>query len=173
MSSLANADPVVRFETTMGNFDIDLYAEDAPKTVENFVQYVSDGHFDGLIFHRVIPGFVAQGGGMEPGMKQRETREPIGNEADNGRKNKRGTLSMARTQDPHSATSQFFINFVDNVPLDHTAKTTSGWGYAVFGEIADGMDVIDQMAKQATGSSGFHRDVPKEDIVVTRAYVVE
>ncbi|MEA3292610.1 MAG: peptidylprolyl isomerase [Pseudomonadota bacterium] len=151
---------------------IKLDFEKAPATAENFLEYVKSGHYDGLVFHRVIPGFMVQGGGMEPGMKERATRAPIQNEADNGLKNERGTLSMARTNDPHSASSQFFINVKDNSFLDHTSKNPQGWGYAVFAEVVDGMDVVDKIVAVPTGNRGSHGDVPLEDVVIEKAEVV-
>jgi peptidyl-prolyl cis-trans isomerase A (cyclophilin A) len=156
----------VRFETSLGDFTVELYEDEAPATVENFLRYVDDGHFDGTVFHRVIPGFVVQGGGMTAEMRQKPTRAPIRNEADNGLKNRRGTLSMARTNDPNSATSQFFVNLVDNIALD---PGRGGAGYAVFGCISDGMAVVDQMAKARTGNKGMHQDVPLEPILVKKA----
>jgi len=157
---------VVVFETSKGPFSIELLSDDAPKTVENFLQYVDDGFFDGTVFHRVIPGFVIQGGGFTSEMTQKDTRPPIANEADNGQKNLRGTLSMARTSDINSATSQFFVNLADNAFLDHG---TRDFGYAVFGRVVDGMEVIDAIAAVPTGSSGGHQDVPVEPVVVHSA----
>jgi cyclophilin family peptidyl-prolyl cis-trans isomerase len=157
---------VVVFETSKGPFTIELLSDDAPKTVENFLQYVDDGFFDGTVFHRVIPGFVIQGGGFTSEMTQKDTRAPIANEADNGQKNLRGTLSMARTSDINSATSQFFVNLADNAFLDHG---TRDFGYAVFGRVVDGMEVIDAIAAVPTGSSGGHQDVPVEPVVVHSA----
>jgi cyclophilin family peptidyl-prolyl cis-trans isomerase len=157
---------MIRFETSLGDFTIELFDKEAPITVQNFLEYVDAGHFDGTVFHRVIPGFVVQGGGMTADMKQKSTRAPIRNEADNGLKNRRGTLSMARTNDPHSATSQFFINLVDNAFLD---PGRNGAGYAVFGCITEGMSVVDAMAKVKTGRRGMHDDVPVEPIVVKSA----
>ena len=157
---------MVRFETSLGAFTIEFFDDDAPVTVENFLQYVDDGHFDGTVFHRVIPGFVVQGGGMTADMKQKPTRAPIRNEADNGLKNRRGTLSMARTNDPHSATSQFFVNLVDNAFLD---PGRGGAGYAVFGCVTEGMDVIDRIAAVKTGNKAGHQDVPVTPIEVTSA----
>jgi peptidyl-prolyl cis-trans isomerase A (cyclophilin A) len=161
---------MVRFSTSLGDITLELYPDEAPITVENFLQYVDDGFYDGTIFHRVIPGFVVQGGGMEEGLTRKETREPIKNEADNGLKNLRGTLSMARTQVVDSATSQFFINLKDNPFLDHG---TRDFGYAVFAKVIDGMDVVDQMAQVKTGNRGGHQDVPVEPIVLTKAERVE
>jgi peptidyl-prolyl cis-trans isomerase B (cyclophilin B) len=155
-----------------GVITLELDAAKAPKTVENFLQYVRDGHYDGTIFHRVIDGFMIQGGGFEPGMKQKPTRAPIENEATNGLKNDRYTIAMARTQAPHSATAQFFINVADNGFLNHTAPTLQGWGYAVFGKVKSGTEVVDAIRKVATGRRGFHDDVPLQDVVITKAVVV-
>lgn len=168
----SNDCPVVRMSTSAGDIDIEVFASSAPQTAENFLTYVRDGFYDGLIFHRVIPDFVIQGGGFEPGMKQRPTRSPIQNEADNGLKNETGALSMARTQDPHSASSQFFINLKHNDFLDHTAKTQQGWGYAVFARVIAGMEVVTQIAGRETDTVGQFQDVPVEDIVITRAVVL-
>ena len=161
---------MIRFETSLGNFTIELYEKDAPVTTQNFLAYVDAGHFDDTVFHRVIPGFVIQGGGMTADMRQKTTRAPIRNEADNGIKNRRGTLSMARTNDPHSATSQFFVNLVDNAFLD---PGRGGAGYAVFGCVIEGMDVVDRIAQAKTGNKGGHQDVPIEPIVVKSATRVE
>lgn len=161
----------VLFETSLGNIEIELDDEKAPKTAENFAAYVREGFFDGTIFHRVIPGFVVQGGGMLPGLKQKQGRDPIRNEGTNGLKNLRGTLSMARTADPHSATSQFFINLVDNSALDHKSPTASLWGYAVFGRVISGMETVDAMAQVRTGRMGAHSDVPVEDIILIKASI--
>ena len=157
---------MIRFETSLGGFTIELFEKDAPATVQNFLDYVDAGHFDGTVFHRVIPGFVVQGGGMTEDMKQKSTRAPNRNEADNGVKNRRGMLSMARTNDPHSATSQFFINLVDNSSLD---PGRGGAGYAVFGCVSESMSLIDAMAKVNTGRRGMHDDVPAEPIKVISA----
>ena len=155
---------MIRFETTLGNVDIKLFPEEAPLTVENFLSYVRSGFFEDTVFHRIIPGFVVQGGGLTADMDRKQTHAPIRNEADNGLKNRRGTLSMARTQDPHSATSQFFINLSDNVALDCGGGNP---GYAVFAEVVAGMEVVDAMARVETGRRGFHDDVPIEPILVT------
>lgn len=163
---------MIKLHTNHGVISIELNAEKAPKTAQNFIDYVSAGHYNGTIFHRVIDGFMIQGGGFEPGMKQKPVRAPIENEANNGLKNKRGTLAMARTNDPHSATAQFFINVVDNSFLDHTAPTGSGWGYCVFASVVDGMDAVDKIRAVKTGSSGFHQDVPVEDVIIERAEIV-
>jgi cyclophilin family peptidyl-prolyl cis-trans isomerase len=160
----------VVMETTMGTIKLELFDDKAPITCVNFRRYVNEGFFNGLIFHRVIPGFVVQGGGFEPGMKKRNTHEPIVNEADNGLKNSRGTLSMARTQDIYSATSQFFINVVDNQSLDHRGKTPSAFGYAVFAKVIEGMDVVDKIVAVPTGHMGPHGDVPKTDVIMTKVY---
>ncbi len=153
----------------LGTITLELDAAKAPKTVENFLAYVSKGHFDGTIFHRVIPGFMIQGGGFEPGMTQKPTDKPIENEANNGLKNDKYTIAMARTNDPHSASSQFFINVADNGFLNHTAPSAQGWGYAVFGKVVAGTDVVDKIAAVKTGQKGYHGDVPKEDVVIAKA----
>jgi cyclophilin family peptidyl-prolyl cis-trans isomerase len=166
--------PQVKLETNLGDIILKLDSARAPATVENFLTYVREGHYDGTIFHRVIPNFMAQGGGYTEDFKHRSTHKAIKNEADNGLKNKRGTIAMARTSDPHSATSQFFINFVDNAFLDYKSSTPQGWGYAVFGEVTEGMDVVDKMAKIPTGSGGpMASDVPKTPIILEKATVVE
>ncbi len=157
---------MVVFETSIGAFTIELYPDAAPITVENFLQYVDDGFFDGTVFHRVIPNFVIQGGGFTEAMKQKPTRAKIKNEADNGLKNLRGTLSMARTSDVNSATSQFFVNLADNAFLDHGARD---FGYAVFGKVIEGLDVVDAIAAVETGTRGGHQDVPLQPVVVRRA----
>jgi cyclophilin family peptidyl-prolyl cis-trans isomerase len=163
----AKADnPRVRMTTSLGVIDLELDARHAPKTVSNFLQYVDSGFYNGTIFHRVIPGFMIQGGGMLPGMKEKPTRAPIQNEADNGLKNMAGTLAMARTSDPHSASAQFFINTVDNAFLDHRAKTLQGWGYTVFGKVTKGMDVLKKIEAVATGNAGMHQNVPKQDVII-------
>jgi peptidyl-prolyl cis-trans isomerase B (cyclophilin B) len=159
--------------TSQGDIIISLDAAKAPKTVANFLAYVNDGFFDGTIFHRVIDGFMIQGGGFEPGLKQKPTKAPVENEANNGLKNNKYTLAMARTQDPHSATAQFFINVANNDFLNHTAPTAQGWGYAVFGEVVEGKDVVDKMRGVATGNSGFHQNVPTTDLIITKAAVIE
>jgi peptidyl-prolyl cis-trans isomerase B (cyclophilin B) len=164
---------IVRFATNQGDLDIELHHDKAPVTAENFAQYVRDGHYDGTIFHRVIPGFMVQGGGFMPGMKQKPTREEIKNEADNGLKNVIGSVAMARTAAPHSASAQFFINVEDNEPLNFKSPTQRGWGYCVFATVVAGMDTIDQMTDIPTGSAGGHGDVPREDIVVDSATILE
>lgn len=162
----------VKLHTSHGTISIELDAEKAPETVKNFLAYVEAGHYDNTVFHRVIDGFMIQGGGFEPGMKQKSTNTSIKNEADNGLKNARGTVAMARTQDPHSASAQFFINLADNKFLDFSAPTTQGWGYCVFGHVTDGMETVDAIKAVETGSSGFHQDVPKEDVVIERAEII-
>jgi peptidyl-prolyl cis-trans isomerase A (cyclophilin A) len=156
------------FETTLGNFEVELFETEAPISAKNFLQYVDDGFFDGVLFHRVIPGFMIQGGGFEPGMKQKKVNAPIKNEATNGLKNERGTLAMARTNVVDSATAQFFVNLVDNEFLDHTGP--ANYGYAVFGKVSAGMDVIDKIAKVATTNRAGHQNVPAADIAITKAY---
>ena len=166
------ANPQVELKTTMGNIVIDLYPENAPKTVENFLQYVKDGFYDGTIFHRVISHFMIQGGGFTPDMEKKPTGEPIPNEADNGLSNKRGTIAMARTNDPHSATAQFFINVQDNMNLDHTGQSHSAaWGYAVFGRVTSGMEVVDEIRFVQTGRVGSYSDVPVEPVVIERVEI--
>lgn len=164
---------MIRMQTSKGTIEIELDAAKAPATVENFLQYVKDGFYDGTIFHRVIDGFMIQGGGLEPGMKQKNTREPIKNEADNGLKNERGTLAMARTNDPHSATAQFFINVADNAFLNFRSATADGWGYCVFGRVTNGMDVVDAIRGVATTSKSYYQDVPAEDVVIEKVEIVE
>ncbi len=162
----------VKLHTNHGVITLELDAEKAPVTVANFLAYVEAGHYNNTVFHRVIDGFMIQGGGFEPGMNQKPTGEQIKNEADNGLKNDRGTIAMARTQAPHSATAQFFINIADNDFLNFKSPDLQGWGYCVFGKVTDGMDVVDAIRKVKTGSSGFHQDVPKEDVIIERAEVV-
>ncbi len=156
----------VQMKTSAGTLRIELDDEKAPKSVSNFLAYVASGHYDGTVFHRVIKGFMLQGGGFEAGMKQKPVMDAIANEANNGLKNKRYTLAMARTSDPHSATAQFFINTVDNGFLDFRAENAQGWGYAVFGRVVEGMDVVQAIEKVATGRKGGHDDVPLEDVVI-------
>jgi peptidyl-prolyl cis-trans isomerase B (cyclophilin B) len=158
----------VQMDTSAGSLHIELDDEKAPLSVANFLEYARKGHFDGTVFHRVIKGFMLQGGGFEVGMKQKATAAAIQNEANNGLKNKRYTLAMARTGDPHSATAQFFINTVDNGFLDFTAQSPQGWGYAVFGRVVQGMEVVDSIEKVRTGRKGFHDDVPLDDVVIQR-----
>ncbi|RZT42530.1 peptidylprolyl isomerase [Cupriavidus agavae] len=163
----------VQLQTTQGVITIELDAEKAPKSVENFLSYVRKGHYDNTVFHRVIKNFMIQGGGFEPGMKQKDTDAPIENEAGNGLKNDRYTVAMARTNAPHSATAQFFINVVDNDFLNFSSPTPQGFGYAVFGKVVEGTDVVDAIKGVRTGSSGFHQDVPMEDVVIQKATIVE
>ena len=163
---------MIKLQTTHGDITIELDAAKAPKTAANFEQYVKDGHYDGTIFHRVIDGFMIQGGGFAPGMKQKDTRDPVENEAKNGLKNDHYTIAMARTSDPHSASAQFFINTSNNDFLNHTAPTPQGWGYCVFGKVTAGMDVVDKIGKVKTGRKGFHDDVPVEDVVIQKATIV-
>ena len=161
-----NHNTMLQMNTSMGSIEIELFAEQAPLSTANFLEYVNSGFFDGLIFHRVIPSFMIQGGGMDAQMREKPNKAPIQNEADNGLKNDRGTLAMARTSNPHSATSQFFINLVNNDFLNHSSKDARGWGYAVFGKVTKGMDVVDAIAQVSTGNSGYHQDVPKQPIVI-------
>jgi peptidyl-prolyl cis-trans isomerase B (cyclophilin B) len=169
--SAENQAPTVEIKTNHGSIVIELDPKAAPKTVENFLSYVNDGAYDGTIFHRVIKDFMIQGGGFVPQMVQKKTKEPIDNEADNGLKNLRGTIAMARTMEPHSATSQFFINTVDNSFLDHTAKNARGWGYCVFGKVVEGMDTIDDIAKVKTANKMGHQDVPVVPVVIEKVTV--
>lgn len=165
--------PRVKLQTNMGDMIIELNAEKAPKTVENFLSYVKEGFYDNTVFHRIINNFMIQGGGFDIGMKQKPTHAPIENEADNGLKNNRYTVAMARTGDPHSATAQFFINVADNEFLNFTSPTPNGWGYAVFGKVVEGMDVVDKIKEVKTGNKGFHQDVPLEDVILEKASVIE
>ncbi|MBL8491916.1 MAG: peptidyl-prolyl cis-trans isomerase [Rhodocyclaceae bacterium] len=162
---------MIKLHTNHGVISLELDAEKAPKTVQNFIGYVQAGHYDNTVFHRVIDGFMIQGGGFEPGMRQKPSGAPVENEANNGLKNARGTVAMARTSDPHSATAQFFINVSDNDFLDFKAANSQGWGYCVFGKVVEGMDVVDAIKGVRTGSKGFHQDVPVEDVVITKAEV--
>ena len=164
---------VVTFETTMGPIVIELFEEDAPITTKNFLDYANSGFYNGTLFHRVIPGFVIQGGGLEPGMQDKPGNPPIENEANNGQKNLKWSLSMARTNDPNSATSQFFINLENNPSLDYSSETSQGWGYAVFGTVIDGFDTVEAIASVSTGSAGHHQDVPLEDITVQKTEVTK
>jgi peptidyl-prolyl cis-trans isomerase B (cyclophilin B) len=167
------ANPQVELHITgHGTITIELDADKAPKSAENFLAYVKKGHYDGTIFHRIIDGFMIQGGGFAPGMSQKPTDAPINNEANNGLKNNKYTLAMARTQDPHSASAQFFINVADNGFLNHTAPSVQGWGYAVFGKVIAGTDVVDKLGKVQTGRKGYHDDVPLQDVVIGKAVVL-
>ena len=163
----------VKLSTNHGDIVLQLDAEKAPLTTENFVQYVKDGHYNGTVFHRVIKGFMIQGGGFEPGMSQKKTRASIQNEADNGLKNKKYSIAMARTMEPHSASAQFFINSSDNDFLNHSGKNVQGWGYAVFGEVIEGREIVDAIEKVATGSKAGHQDVPKDDVIIEKAEISE
>ena len=167
------ANPRVLIETSKGNITVELFANNAPKSVENFLSYAKSGFYGGTVFHRVIPGFMIQGGGMLPDMTEKTRGTPIQNEADNGLKNLRGTLAMARTMDPHSATSQFFINVADNYFLNHRGKSVEGWGYAVFGQVVDGMEVVDAIVAVPRGSKGPHDDVPMEPVIIKKASVLK
>ncbi len=167
------AHPLVRMTTNLGVIEIELYPAKAPKTVKNFLQYVNSGFYNGTVFHRVISGFMIQGGGFEPGMRLKPTALPINNEADNGLTNVSGSIAMARTGNPHSATAQFFINTADNTALNHTAKTPQGWGYTVFGKVTLGMEVVKAIEATPTGQSGPFADVPANDVVITRMEVVK
>ena len=163
---------MIKLHTNHGVISLELDADKAPKTVANFIEYVNDGHYDNTVFHRVIDGFMIQGGGFTPGMKQKPTKAPIENEAGNGLKNAHGTVAMARTNDPHSATAQFFINIADNEFLDFKSASGSGWGYCVFGRVVDGLEVVEKIRNVRTGSSGFHQDVPVDDVIIERAELV-
>ena len=163
---------MIKLHTTMGVISLELDEARAPVTAKNFLDYVQSGHYSNTVFHRVIDGFMIQGGGFEPGMKQKSTKSPIKNEADNGLKNDRYTIAMARTSDPHSASAQFFINVGDNDFLNHTSPTPQGWGYCVFGKVVEGQDVVDKIKGVKTSKSGFHADVPVQDVVIERAEVV-
>ncbi len=162
----------VKLETSAGEILIELDAEKAPLSAQNFIDYVKSGHYDNTVFHRVIPGFMVQGGGFEPGMKQKATQAPIANEANNGVKNTHYTLAMARTNAPHSATAQFFINVKDNSFLNFSSESPQGWGYAVFGKVVAGMDVVDRIEGVKTGRKGGHDDVPLDDVIIQRASIV-
>jgi peptidyl-prolyl cis-trans isomerase B (cyclophilin B) len=163
----------VKMTTSLGEIIIEVNNEKAPKSAANFLAYVKDGFYNGTVFHRIIPNFMAQGGGFDQKFKEKSSKAPIDNEADNGLKNDRGTLAMARTGDPHSASSQFFINYKANGFLNYSSKTAQGWGYAVFAKVIEGMDVVDKMEKVATGSKKGHQDVPKENIVIEKVEIVE
>ena len=164
---------MVIIHTTFGDITLELDAEKAPKTVTNFIQYANDGFYDGTIFHRVIDNFMIQGGGFDTNMQQKQSGEPVENEADNGLKNDHGTVAMARTQDPHSATAQFFINVKDNDFLNHSGKNMQGWGYTVFGKVTEGQDVLDKIRAVSTGTRAGHQDVPNDDIIIESVEVIE
>jgi peptidyl-prolyl cis-trans isomerase B (cyclophilin B) len=163
---------MIKLHTNHGIISLELDAVKAPDTAANFIQYVKDGHFNNTVFHRVIDGFMVQGGGFEPGMKQKPTRDPVQNEANNGLKNDMYTVAMARTSAPHSASAQFFINVGNNDFLNHSAPTPQGWGYCVFGKVVDGTDVVDKIRTVKTGSRGMHQDVPVEDVIIEKAEIV-
>jgi len=163
----------VILHTNHGDITVALDAENSPATVANFLQYVRDGHYDNTIFHRVIDGFMIQGGGFEPGMRQKPTHPPVANEAGNGVKNRKYTLAMARTSDPHSASAQFFINVADNDFLDYKSPSPNGWGYCVFGKVTGGTDVVDRIKDVPTGNAGMHQNVPRDDVVIQRAEEVK
>lgn len=163
---------MILFETTLGNITLELFETDAAETSANFKQYVEDGFYDGTIFHRVIDGFMIQGGGFEPGMAEKDTRDPVKNEASNGLTNNRGTIAMARTMDPHSATAQFFINVTDNDFLNFRSETSDGFGYCVFGRVYDGMEAVDAIKAVATTHRAGHSDVPVDDVLITKATIV-
>ncbi len=171
LSSMSNTR--VKLITNKGDIILELDGEKAPVTTENFLNYVKDGFYTNVIFHRVIPNFMVQGGGFEPGMKEKNTNAPIKNEADNGLKNEKYTIAMARTQDPHSASAQFFINTNDNDFLNFSSPSVQGWGYAVFGKVVEGTEIVDSIEKVTTGTRGFHGDVPREDIVIESAEIIE
>ena len=164
---------MIKLHTNHGVITLKLFADKAPETVANFIQYVKDGHYDNTIFHRVISNFMIQGGGFDTNMKEQKTRDSIKNEANNGVSNKLGTIAMARTMEPHSASAQFFINVNDNEFLDHSAPTTQGWGYTVFGEVVDGLDVVEAIKTVATTSKNGHQDVPRENVIIEKAEIVE
>lgn len=164
---------MVKLHTNYGVITLTMMPEKAPKTVENFLNYVKEGFYDNTIFHRVIDGFMIQGGGFEPGMEQKDTKDPIENEANNGVSNNKGTVAMARTNDPHSATAQFFINVADNTFLNFRSESMDGWGYCVFAEVTDGMDVVEKIKNVKTGNHGYHQDVPVEDVVIQKAEISE
>jgi peptidyl-prolyl cis-trans isomerase B (cyclophilin B) len=166
------ANPTATFDTSLGSFTAEIYLDQMPITATNFIKLAKQGFYDGLHFHRVINGFMIQGGGFAPGMKQKPTGTPVENEAGNGLRNDKYTLAMARTSDPHSATAQFFINVADNAFLNHSAPTAQGWGYCVFGRVTEGQDVVDKIKAVSTGRSGMHSDVPQQDVVIERAEVI-
>ena len=164
---------MVTFKTNHGDITLELYADKAPKTVENFLSYVKDGFYDNTIFHRVLDGFMIQGGGMTPDMEQKDTKAPIENEANNGVANEAGTIAMARTNDPHSATAQFFINVKDNDFLNFSSESMNGWGYCAFGKVTEGMDVVEKIKNVKTGNYGYHQDVPVEAVIIEKAVISE
>ena len=171
---IASDNPKVRMQTNLGDIVLELNAKKAPKSVENFLRYVKSGHYEGTIFHRVIANFMIQGGGFTTDYSKKETFDPIQNEADNGLRNERGTIAMARTSDPHSATAQFFINVLDNGSLNHTSKTPRGWGYTVFGKVIEGMDTVDDIRDVATGRGGpFRQDAPQTKVIIEKVTIIE
>ncbi|MDE5832964.1 MAG: peptidyl-prolyl cis-trans isomerase [Desulfovibrio sp.] len=172
-ASQTGTDPVVKLETNLGDIVLKLDARKAPNTVANFIQYVKSGHYDGTIFHRVIKDFMIQGGGMTPQLKEKETQAPIRNEANNGLRNKKYTIAMARTFQPHSASAQFFINTKDNDSLDFKSETTEGWGYAVFGKVISGFDTVDKIERVLTGNRGPYDDVPQNPVIINKAVILE
>src|SRR5215208_1474576 len=172
VNQVTHADAMVKMQTNKGTITLELNEDKAPKTVENFVTYAREGFYDGTIFHRVIPGFMIQGGGFTQDMTEKDTRDPIKNEADNGLENDAGTIAMARTPDPNSASAQFFINLKDNDFLNFKSKTTQGWGYTVFGKVTEGMDVVNSIANATTGSRGFYQDVPEEPVIIEKVNVI-
>ncbi|MBA2490489.1 MAG: peptidyl-prolyl cis-trans isomerase [Gammaproteobacteria bacterium] len=172
-NDMTHADTTVNMETSKGPITLELYEGKAPVTVENFVAYARDGFYDGTVFHRVIPGFMIQGGGFTPKMSEKDTRDPVKNEADNGLQNTQGSIAMARTPDPDSASSQFFINLQNNDFLNFKSKTPQGWGYAVFGKVTQGLDVVEAIAKVATGNQGPHQNVPREPVIIEKVSVVD
>ena len=167
------ANPKVKIETTLGDITLELDAKNAPDSTKNFIAYVNDGHYDGTVFHRVIPNFMIQGGGMLPDMSEKPSKAPINNEANNGLKNDKGTVAMARTNDPHSASAQFFINVKDNDFLNFRSEDMQGWGYAVFGKVIDGMDVVEKIESVKTGNQGHYQDVPQEPVIMNKVTVIE
>lgn len=170
---MAETNPQVKFETSKGEISLELYAEEAPTTVKNFITYIESGFYDGTIFHRVIPNFMIQGGGFDIDFKRKQTNDPIQNEANNGLKNEVGTISMARTPDPHSATAQFFINVADNANLDFSSESPHGWGYAVFGKVTSGLDIVMSIVEVGTGNHAGHQNVPLEPIVIEKVSILE
>lgn len=173
VNDVTHADTTVKMQTNKGAITLELYEDKAPATVENFVAYAREGFYDGTVFHRVIPGFMIQGGGFKRNMAEKNTRNPIKNEADNGLENDAGTIAMARTSVPNSASSQFFINLKDNDFLNFQSKTTQGWGYTVFGKVTEGMDVVNSIAKVQTGNRGPHQDVPEEPVIIEKVEIAE
>lgn len=168
-----STNPKIKIETTMGDITLELDAKNAPISTENFLSYAKEGFYDGTIFHRIIPNFMVQGGGMKPDMSEKETKATIKNEANNGLLNDRGTVAMARTNEPHSASSQFFVNVKDNAFLNFKSEDMQGWGYAVFGKVTDGMDIVDKIVAMERGNMGYHQDVPTESIIMNKVSIIE